>query len=372
MPKSSAKSPAKNTRLKREYLTWLEGAKGQDEKTTTQVAAALSLYEKSIGHRDFAPFHFEQARKFKRDLEAARNERTGKPLSQATIRARLNAVKEFFRWLAIQPGYRQKVSYADTEYFSMSRKQERVATATRGRPVPTLDQIRHAIAAAPAANAVERRDRALLAFAILTGMRDAAMASLPLGNVSIEQREVFQDARLVKTKASKTMRTAFFPVGEDLVAIVADWVAYLKSDLLYAETDPLFPQTAVASDGGLFTAAGVKPEYWSDASAIRRIFRERFEAAGLSYFHPHSFRHTLMQEAFRLKLGGEALKAWSQNLGHENLGTSLNSYGKVADFRVGEIMSGLSQPETGAAVEADMPPEALEWMEKLLAARKGR
>lgn len=347
------KSPAKNTRLKRDYLTWLEGAKGQDEKTTTQVAAALSLYEKSIGHREFAPFHFEQARKFKRDLESASNERTGKPLSQATIRSRLNAVKEFFRWLAIQPGYRQKVSYADTEYFNMSRKQERVATANRGRPVPTLDQIRHALATAPAETAVERRDRALLAFAILTGMRDAAMASLPLGNVSIEQREVFQDARLVKTKASKTMRTVFFPVGEDLVAIVTDWVAYLKTDLLYAETDPLFPKTAVASDGGLFAVAGVKPEFWSDASAIRRIFRERFEAAALPYFNPHSFRKTLIKHAYQLNLGARELKAWSQNLGHEGVLTSLTSYGNLHDCEMQEIMQTLKgKAESGCKPNA--------------------
>jgi len=366
------KSPAKNVRLKRDYLIWLEEAKGQDEKTTTQVAAALSLYEKSIGHREFAPLHVEQARKFKRDLEAAKNERTGKPLSQATIRSRLNAVKEFLRWLAIQPGYRQKVNFADTEYFKMNRKKERVATASRGRPVPTLDQIRHAIDAAPIETAVQRRDKALLAFAILTGMRDAAMVSLPIGNVSIEQREVFQDARLVKTKASKTMRTASFPVGEDLIAIVADWVAYLKTDLLFAETDPLFPKTAEASDGGLFAAVGLAREFWSDASAIRRIFRERFEAAGLSYFHPHSFRKTLMQMAFRLKLDLEALKAWSQNLGHENLATSLNSYGEVADFRVAEIMSGAAQATTVARFNGYVPREALEWMEEMIATRKAR
>jgi hypothetical protein len=48
-----------------------------------------------------------------------------------------------------------------------------------------------------------------------------------------------------------------------------------------------------------------------------------------------------MQIAFRLKLDPEALKAWSQNLGHEDLATSMNSYGKVQDHRTSEIMSSL-------------------------------
>ncbi|MBL4618693.1 MAG: hypothetical protein JKX88_01175, partial [Marinicaulis sp.] len=102
---------AKNERIKRKYLTWLEDARRKDVKTTTQVAAAISLFEQSTGHRDFAAFHFEQARKFKRDLEAAKNERTEKPLSQATIRARLNMVKAFIEWLSDQPSYKSKVDY---------------------------------------------------------------------------------------------------------------------------------------------------------------------------------------------------------------------------------------------------------------------
>ena len=40
-----------------------------------------------------------------------------------------------------------------------------------------------------------------------------------------------------------------------------------------------------------------------------------------------------MAYAYELGLHGEALKAWSQNLGNKKLDTSINSYGKVSKDR---------------------------------------
>ena len=300
-----AKHHPKNERMKRKYLAWLEEARRRSPATADQAAAAIALFEKSTGWKDFATFRIEQAIKFKRDLNAALHEKTGKPLQKATIRSRLLDVKAFFLWLADQQGYRSTVRYADCEYFNPSANDTRVATARRERPVPSLEQIRHVITTAPHSTAIEQRDRALIAWALLTGMRDAAIASLPIGKVDLNRREVDQDARVVKTKNSKTMTTFFFPDGE-------------------------------------FSASGLKREFWTSATAIRRIFRERFEEAGLPYFHPHSFRKTLAQLAYRLKLDLESAKAWSQNLGHEKPITTWTSYGKIDDSRTSEILSRLA------------------------------
>jgi len=49
----------------------------------------------------------------------------------------------------------------------------------------------------------------------------------------------------------------------------------------------------------------------------------------------------LMRLAFDLGVNGEAIKAWSQNLGHEKLDTSFNSYGTVSAERQQEIMDRL-------------------------------
>ena len=63
----------------------------------------------------------------------------------------------------------------------------------------------------------------------------------------------------------------------------------------------------------------------------------------LPYYHPHSFRHTLGHMAYALNLTGEGLKAWSQNLGHENVNTTLTSYGTLSTYRQGEVIKGLGQ-----------------------------
>src|SRR5207247_1677334 len=95
-----------------------------------------------------------------------------------------------------------------------------IATAARTKRVPTLEQIKAVIAATPTVTEIDLRDRALIAFAIVTGIRDSAIASLRLKHIDVHQRLVIQDPAQVKTKFSKRIETYFFPVGEDLEQIV--------------------------------------------------------------------------------------------------------------------------------------------------------
>ncbi|QDZ00117.1 tyrosine-type recombinase/integrase [Nitratireductor mangrovi] len=331
----------KNERIKRRYLAYLEEAKRQSPASVDQAAAAIAQFEASTRWRDFARFHIEQARAFKRELAAQRNAATGKPLAKATIHSRLMALKAFFHWLAGQSGYR-RISYSDVDYFNPSANDSRVATARREKPAPSIDQVRHVVNSIAIENDIDRRDRALIAFALLSGARDDAIASLALRHVDTERRTVFQDARCVRTKNRKTFTSWFFPVGDDIEAIVTDWIAHLKCDLLFGPDDPLFPATRVALDhNGYFGPAGVDRTFWKSADAIRRIFRQRFAAAGLPYFNPHSLRTTLARLGEKVCQSPEAFKAWSQNLGHEQVLTTFTSYGAVASHRQAEIFDAL-------------------------------
>ena len=207
---------------------------------------------------------------------------------------------------------------------------------------------------APASTDIELRDRALIALALLTGVRDGALASLKLKHIDLAQRRLDQDAREVKTKFSKTFSTWFFPVEGRAQAIVADWVGHLRGTLLWGDDDPLFPATRmeVGADGG-FVAAGLKRDAWSTAEPIRRIFRQAFERAGLPYFKPHSIRDTLVQLGERTCKTPEEFKAWSQNLGHEKVLTTFTSYGAVP-HRQATLIRGL------AAGTEYAPPATLE------------
>jgi integrase len=332
-----------NERIKRQYFAYLADALGHSEQTIDAVAKAIARFEAYTRYKDFKTFHIEQAKAFKRDLADQRGEQTGEPLSKATLYATLTALKRFFVWLAGQPGYKSRLSYSDAEYFNLSAKETRIAKATRPARIPTLEQIRHVIQSMPTSTEIERRDRALIAFTILTGARDGAIASLKLRHIDITEGKIDQDAREVRTKFSKSFVTTFFPVGSDIRAVVADWVTYLRTEKLWGLDDPLFPATKVTVGDNLkFEAAGLDRKHWSSAGPIRAIFKEAFAAAGLRYFNPHSFRKTLALLGGELCETSEQYKAWSQNLGHEHVLTTFTSYGNVSTYRQTEIIRAMA------------------------------
>lgn len=137
---------AVNERIKREYFIFLKEAKGRTEASIDGVAKALNRFETYTRFRDFKAFHIEQVKGFKAHLGEQMNVRTGKRLSAATLYSTLGALKAFFQWLAGQPGYKSRISYADAEYFNLSEKEIRIATARRRKSGPTIDQIRRVLA----------------------------------------------------------------------------------------------------------------------------------------------------------------------------------------------------------------------------------
>ncbi|MDO9011631.1 MAG: tyrosine-type recombinase/integrase [Gallionella sp.] len=352
---------ASNERIKRKYFAYLKEAKRHSEPTVDAVAKALNRFEVYGKHRDFKAFHFEQAVAFKKHLAEQKAKLSGEKLSKATLHATLNQLKQFFQWLSREAGYKSRIQYSDAEYFNLSEKDTRIATAKREQRSPTLPQIKHVIASMPTSTETERRNRALIAFTLLTGARDSAIASAKLKHVDLQTGCFFQDARDVKTKFSKTFTTFFFPVGDEILNIVADWVRYLRDELLWGNDDPVFPSTRIAIGASRqFEVAGLDRKHWSNATPIRTIFRDAFVNAGLTYFNPHSLRNTLVQLGETTCKTPEAFKAWSQNLGHEKVMTTFLNYGEVAYQRQGEIIKGMAtSKQDNRAMEASELAKAL-------------
>jgi len=339
---------AANERIKREYFTYLKEAKRQSEISVDSVAAALAKFEEYNRYKDFKTFHSQQAVAFKQRLSQQRNDGTGTPLSKATLHSTLSHLKRFFQWLAGQSGYKSRFTYSDAEYFNLSEKETRVATARRPRAAPTMEQILHVIAQMPSQTDIQWRNRAIVAFTFLTGARVQAVATAKVKHLDLVSACFYQDAREVQTKYSKTQMTTFFPVGDDIRRIVADWADYLRRVKLWGLDDPLFPKTVITiGQSQQFEHSQLSREHWANSNPIRAIFRSAFEAAGLPYYHPHSIRHTLAQLGERLCQTPEQFKAWSQNLGHEGVLTTLYSYGTVGDARQREIISGFGSKPGG-------------------------
>jgi integrase len=223
-----------------------------------------------------------------------------------------------------------------------------------------MEQIKHVIRTMSADTEIERRNRALIAFTLLTGARDSAIASMKLKHVDLVAGCVNQDAREVQTKFSKTFTTYFFPVGKEVHEIVAEWVAYLRDEKLWGNDDPLFPATLMKVGPSChFEAAGLDRKHWNTTSPIRNIFKNAFTASGLEYFNPHSFRNTLVKFGLENCKSAEHFKACSQNLGHDKVLTTFMSYGEVASERQGAIIRDLANPQEAIQVDADGIAEAV-------------
>ncbi len=328
---TTAKPNAANERMKREYLYHLRHARRQSEATVDKAAAAIDSFLAYTRHRDLRKFHRRQATGFKDHLLGRQNDRTGAALSLSTVQSNLKAMRNFTIWLADQSGYKRSVTYTDADYFSLSHGEARAASAPRTKRPPSLEDIHRVIALMPAASDIELRDRAVIAFTILTGARDGATASFRLKHLDIEARHLIQDGREVATKFHKTFQTYFFPIGGDAERIVVEWVRHLQAKLNFGPEDPLFPRTKTGLDSeGRLGPLGLDHAPWSNATAIRRIFKVAFAAAGLPYGNPHLFRDALVLHGQNVCKTPAQFKAWSQNLGHEDVLTTLRSYGSIS------------------------------------------
>ena len=355
------KHNAANERIKHEYFAYLVQAKGRNEATIDCVAKSLVRFEVSTRGKDFKRFHRQQAVAFKAGLASMTSARTGKPLSKATMLSTLRDLKAFFFWLAHLPGFKLHIRYDDCEYFNLSDKDVTIARARRERAVPTLEQVEAVLTAMPADTVLERRDRALIAFAAITGARVNALASFRLGHVDLEAGKVEHDAREVRTKFAKSFPTYFMPVGGEALGIVQQWIGELVRDHLRGPADPLFPATEMGLDeNGGFVAKGLAQHGWASTGPVREIFKRAFATAGLPYYNPHSFRSMLVRHAMKLNLPQESMKAWSQNLGHADVLTTFTSYGSVPAHRQGELIRAQhSRSPSGASQEQITALEAM-------------
>jgi integrase len=190
----------------------------------------------------------------------------------------------------------------------------------------------------PDGDEVQRRDKAIFACLMLTGARVGATASLRLNHVDLVEDHVFQDGREVRTKNGKTFETWFFPVDPMYRECFEAWVNYLRTERLYGHTDALFPKLESGVVCGRFASLGLSREPYANAQAINAVVKSAFRAAGFRAYTAHSFRKTLAMLGNKTCKTLEESKAWSQNLGHEHLATTVSAYMPVPAERQRDLL----------------------------------
>jgi len=249
-------------------------------------------------------------------------------LAPATQYHYMRRVKKFFVWLSDHPRYKGHIQKGHVDFLRLSNNDTRIALAGSTRLKPTMEEAKKIIEGIEGSSEIDCRDRALLCFALLTGCRISAIVSLKMKNFDKERRLIDQNpGDGVRTKNAKKILTTFFPLGWDAPEqYFIEWYEYLERKG-FGPNDPLFPATAAGFTPASYSKERVGQLSWEGTGGARKIFEKRCKNAGVPYFNPHSFRHLVVAVLSEMRLTEQEKRAISQNLGHENVGTTFGSYG---------------------------------------------
>lgn len=329
----------KNLKIKRKYYKYLTGCEGLSEASINKIESSLAKYEEFTKNEDYGRYNSDKAINYKKWLAVSKF--TGKALSVASYHNYLRSLRKFFTWLSSQPGYKRKFIITEINYLKTLKSEDRIALQESFKEYPSLNEVLDLTKSIEIQNEVDLRDRAIISFAALTGMRDSAIASLPLGCIDQKNLIVYQDPKKgVKTKFSKYIVSKIFNFDDELLQFFKEWLTFLK-DKNFSAKDPLFPRSKIKKIGNdlcFQKADAIEPIFWQGAGRLRDIFQSRALAAGMKYYHPHTFRALAIDLAITGCKDGRDLKAVSQNFGHENVLTTLGSYAAYNPKRLMEVL----------------------------------
>ena len=332
----------KNERIKRKFFRWLKEADGCCDSTINNIEKAILVYEEFIKCADFSKFNPSKAIEFKKWLR--KREYRGKVISLTTYHTYLRYLRKFFSWLSWQSGYKSKITPDIISYLKISEKEERIATQYIPRNYPSLEYVIKLTDSIKINSEIDLRDRALISFALLSGMRDQAIATLPLGCFDEETLIINQNPKQgVQTKFSKYIPSTLLNFHDKLLNYIKEWIKHLKARG-FGSQDPLFPRSKLeqGKDNLSFEPSGkVEPVFWKGTGRIREIFKKRSQEAGLPYHPPHTFRHLAIDLTLKQCKTGEQIKAISQNFGHNHIATTLSSYANYEPQRLTEILKNM-------------------------------
>ncbi len=344
---------AQNERIKRDYLDYLKEARGLAETSIDQALNAIKAFEEITGGADFKTVKKKQAIGFRNRLMARADKAAVARNGRTTAHGVLTHLKQFFGWLKLRPGFRRVLHDFDPDYFKLSLHDVRIAQTRFEKPSPSLEQLQHIIRTMPFETDIQKRDRAVVALILLTGVRVKALTTLKLRHVRDDRLGIDHDARDMATKFGKSFPSFFFPVGDDIRQIFLDYVEHMRRTLRYNLDDPLFPSTRQGVRNHTLEVMGLTREHWRTTDTVRDIFKRAFAAAELPYYHPHTVRRTLSLLSQQLCKTPEALKAWSQNLGHEGVLTTFASYGAISHTRQSELIRNMAKNEQNPELTAE-------------------
>ena len=272
-------------------------------------------------------------------MERAKLYRNSIQTSMQTKRQKMVRVAEFFRWLFAKNLTAPVISEA-LEVFLLTDKEKGLLSKREIREYPTLEEFNEMIDF-PVNSDVDRHDKALLCFLLLSAGRVDAVRTLPLGALNPKTLDLVQDpTEGVHTKRNKYIRSTLFRFNEQYLNIITDWLKFLIEEKKFKPTDPLFPKLEPSTENK--TLYVLSNEYYSSQNKINQIIAQRCKDKNIPPYSAHEFRHLAVDTAFRLARSGRDIKAISQNIGHTHLSTTLKQYANMQPQEYMQIIKGLT------------------------------
>ncbi len=337
------KTTYKTEQLKRKFYEYLKAVKQFTPKTINRYENAIWLWE-DFTEKDFNSFSETMAVDFTEWLKNKRKVNSQEKISLTYVYHILRYLKLFFEWLSFQKGYR-KINPKAIEYLQLTKKEAREAIEPKKVETPSLDELKKVIETIKGDTEIEMRDKALLSLALISGARIEAIMTLPMKSFNRTEIVLHQEPHLgVHTKNSTPIITALIPFFyKEALDYFLNWYDYLLNEKKFKPENPIFPMTKVENgknNVSYYNTGKVEPVFMKSQTSIRKIFEKRFNNAGVAYYHPHVFRHFLVKEISKHPFTEEQKKAFSQNFGHANTGTTFGNkgYGRIDSDRQIEVI----------------------------------
>lgn len=323
-----------NDRIVHEWQTYA----GRFEVATMRAHLhSIRMLETCLGGKAFDKVTPKDAATFRDHLvKLGQTPKEHGGLSNSTIRHRASQVRQFFKWLRLQDGYK-RLSQNILLNLELPKAAQANTLPRDDRDYLTIKQAEEMLEMMPDRTIAERRDRAMVACAYTSGLRAAALTTLRLKHIDLGKKELVQDATEMRAKNGKSFRSIFFPRTEAFQKALTDWLSELAA-LGFAEDDAVFPELTYLKPRAP-DANPVPP--MQSSSAVGNAFYIATSRIKCNCT-PHSVRDTLKALGNELCTSPKDRKAWSLDLGHTTEKTTETYYGKLSDQRRRSIIDGIS------------------------------
>lgn len=215
-------------------------------------------------------------------------------LSPHTVRARYVALKAFLDWLV----KRELLTSSPMGKITRPKVPDHIPRQTK------IDEFRTLLDSIPYDRWLDLRDRVIVQFLFMSGLRREELAGLKIADVAVfAQRITVRDGKGSKDRIVPFPETAR-----------PDLLAYLYQRPCWDGDDLFLSDDGNGSPRGVLTGEGV-----------RQMLLRRCKKAGVRYLNPHSFRHGF---AMAMLGAGAEMSSISTLMGHASVKTTEDVYAK--------------------------------------------